>query len=145
MGEAPGEAGHHLAVEPTSRGQGSACQGTCPLRDPLGSPGSGTGLTQPRPDSSRAPTAPREVPFPTRHAQVSPLDRHWALGRLRPRQPQEAGTSLASVSAPWSDRTRVPPPPCLRRVSPLGRGARRLRPSLPALQVSAPTGSAQQG
>ena len=127
-GGALGEAGHHAAVEPTSSGQGSACWGTCPLRDPLGSPSSGTGLTQPRPNTSMALAAPQKVSIPTGHAQVSPLDRHWALGHLRPHKSQEAGTSLASVSAPWSDGTQVPPPPCLPWVSPRRAGSQEAAP-----------------
>ena len=130
-----GEAGRHLAVELMSSGQGSACRGTCPLGDPLGSPGSGTGLTQPCPDTSIALAVPREVSFPTGHAQVSPLDRHWALNRLRPHQSREAGTSLARASALWSDRTQVPPPPCLPWVSP-----RRARSQEAAPQPAGPPG-----
>lgn len=140
-----GEAGRHLAVELMSSGQGSACRGTCPLGDPLRSPGSGTGLTQPCPDTSTAPAVPREASFPTGHAQVSPLDRHGASAVYGPTSPRRLERPWPASLPCGPTELRCPLLPACPGSAPAGQGAKRLRPSLPALQVSTPTGSAHRG
>lgn len=107
------------------------------LPDPLRSPGSGTGSLSPAPTPPPARQCPGEESFPTGHAQVSPLDRHWALQWPPwPHQSQEAGASWPARLPLWSDpNSGAPSSPACPGSAPQGRsrGCAGL-PALPGLR-----------